>query len=204
MRSSTNAQLSSLHQHRLRRRICRAPLIPVDDCEVLLQRLGVFPHQRKPRSAGAAVNKQHDWISDALGTNENPLPGALTGTCSRTARLFGYRRMSILGVEPGMRKSAAKPATTTSTRRAILHLRQGLCPMSHAGPIAAMRAAAIGRKSRPDARSKRSLFRRPRAAKPVYPAGPRGGRSCGKFGTRAPLFPQWHRRDLGNPLITAL
>jgi hypothetical protein len=26
-----------------------------------------------------------------------------------------------------------------------------------------------------------------------------GGRSCGKFGIRAVLFPQWHARDLGEP-----
>jgi hypothetical protein len=56
-----------------------APLIPVDDGEVLLQRLCVFPHQREPRRAGSAVNKQNDWICGALGTNENPLLGAVDG-----------------------------------------------------------------------------------------------------------------------------
>ena len=41
----------------------------------------------------------------------------------------------------------------------------------------------------------------------VFAAGPRQGRSCGKFGTRAPLFPHWHVRDLGDldygPPVTA-
>ena len=55
----------------------RAPLIPVDDGEVPLQRLRVLSHQRELGSSGAAVNKQNNGVCNILGTNENPLLGVV-------------------------------------------------------------------------------------------------------------------------------
>jgi hypothetical protein len=46
------------------------------------------------------VNKQHDWIGGALGTNENPLPVVVDGNLLEDGKLFGYRRISISGLNP--------------------------------------------------------------------------------------------------------
>lgn len=54
-----------------------AALIPVDDREVLFQRLTVLLDQGELGGARSAVNKQHNRIGDVLGTNENPLPGVV-------------------------------------------------------------------------------------------------------------------------------
>ena len=48
-----------------------------------------------------------------------------------------------------------------------------------------------------------SLFRRARCKGWFTLPDHNDRRSCGKVGTRAVLFPHWHGRDLGNPLITA-